>query len=69
VELAEGNVLGLTSGYVVRAVDGMPKVGKEWPWDVKQNYLSDLWRSWTDRFDDKYMEFQPGAAHAPMSRL
>ena len=69
VEAAEGNVLGLTSGYVLRGQAGMPKVGKTWPWDVKQNYLNDLWRSWFGSFDDGFMEFTPGVASVPMARL
>ncbi len=34
-------LLGLTSGYVTRAVDRFPKQGSRFPWQVHQSYLRD----------------------------
>ena len=34
-------LLGLTSGYVLRAVDRFPKQGTRFPWQVYQSYLRD----------------------------
>ena len=34
-------LLGLTSGYIQRAVDRFPKQGSKFPWQVHQNYLRD----------------------------
>ena len=34
-------MLGLTSGYVTRAIDRLPKQGARTPWRVHQNYLKD----------------------------
>jgi cation diffusion facilitator CzcD-associated flavoprotein CzcO len=35
-------LLDLTSGYVTRSVDRLPKQGAQAPWRVRQNYLLDL---------------------------
>ena len=35
-------VLARTSGYVRRAADTLPRLGRERPWRVVQNYLYDL---------------------------
>jgi hypothetical protein len=34
-------LLGLTSGYVLRAADRFPKQGSKSPWQVHQSYLRD----------------------------
>ncbi len=34
-------LLGLSSGYIQRAVDRFPKQGSKFPWQVRQNYLHD----------------------------
>jgi cation diffusion facilitator CzcD-associated flavoprotein CzcO len=34
-------LLGLSSGYVTRAADRMPKQGSKFPWQVHQSYLRD----------------------------
>jgi hypothetical protein len=36
-------MLGLSSGYVQRSVDRLPKQGSRAPWQVHQSYLRD-WR-------------------------
>ena len=42
-------LIGLRSGYVLRAVDSFPKQGADAPWRMAQNYLKDMlnlrWRS------------------------
>lgn len=35
-------LLGLTSGYIQRAIDAFPKQGSKAPWRVHQNYLLDM---------------------------
>lgn len=35
-------ILGLTSGYIQRAMGEFPNQGSKWPWRVYQNYLLDL---------------------------
>lgn len=37
----EGSVLGLSSGYLQRAADQMPRQGSVFPWRVHQSYLRD----------------------------
>jgi monooxygenase len=37
----EGSVLGLSSGYLQRAADRMPRQGSAFPWRVHQSYLRD----------------------------
>ena len=34
-------LLGLSSGYITRAQDRMPKQGSRFPWQVHQSYLAD----------------------------
>ena len=38
----DGALFGLSSGYVVRAVDRMPKQGSKFPWRVSQSYVRDF---------------------------
>ena len=38
----EGTYLNLSSGYVKRAIDRMPKQGSREPWKGNQSYLSDV---------------------------
>lgn len=40
-EVADGNLMGLTSGYIVRADDRLPRQGRSYPWRNYQNYLAD----------------------------
>lgn len=39
--IAVQSMLGLSSGYVQRAADIMPKQGSKFPWQVHQSYLHD----------------------------
>jgi cation diffusion facilitator CzcD-associated flavoprotein CzcO/short-subunit dehydrogenase len=36
-----GSIVGLTSGYILRALDRMPKQGDRFPWQVRQSYVHD----------------------------
>jgi monooxygenase len=50
-------LLDLSSGYVERAVDLMPKQGTEAPWYLRQNYLLDLFSTRFARIDDPALVF------------
>ena len=58
-ELMEDTVMGsLSSGYIARAADVMPKQGKHAPWNVTNNYLADRKVLKNARFDDGVLEFE-----------
>lgn len=48
--------IDLSSGYIQRALDVLPKQGKARPWTVRQNYLYDLTTMLTGRIDDGRLE-------------
>ena len=50
-------ILDLSSGYVQRAADLLPRQGASAPWKVKQNYLRDLLAFRTGRIDDGVLRF------------
>ncbi len=50
-------ILDLSSGYVQRAADLLPRQGASAPWRVKQNYLRDLLAFRTGRIDDGVLRF------------
>jgi cation diffusion facilitator CzcD-associated flavoprotein CzcO len=52
-------VIGLSSGYVQRALAHLPKQGRKAPWKVYQNYIVDLLITRYGRLDVA-MEFQSG---------
>jgi cation diffusion facilitator CzcD-associated flavoprotein CzcO len=56
--MAERPVLDLTSGYVQRALGGLPRQGDRAPWRLEQNYLKDLARFRFARVDDPALEFR-----------
>jgi monooxygenase len=47
----------LTSGYIKRALDRLPKSGSKAPWRLKQNYLIDLRVIRNGKIDDETLEF------------
>jgi monooxygenase len=47
----------LSSGYILRAIDRLPKSGSEAPWRLKQNYLVDLRVIRQGRVDDPALHF------------
>jgi monooxygenase len=44
--VAEAPFLALSSGYVQRALELLPRQGTQAPWSVHQNYLADLRAHW-----------------------
>ncbi len=58
-------LLGLTSGYVTRAADELPKQGAKAPWYLRQNYILDRLTMTFGRVDDPSMSFSRRSdAHA-----
>ena len=58
-ELMEDTVMGsLSSGYIARAADVMPKQGKHAPWNITNNYLADRKILKNARFDDGVLKFE-----------
>jgi monooxygenase len=57
-------MLGLTSGYMQRARDTMPRQGQRNPWKMHQNYLYDVWSMRFSPVNDGTMEFTRRADHA-----
>lgn len=55
--IAEQPVLDLTSGYVQRAIDTLPRQGSRKPWKIYQNYARDLLSVRFSRMDDETIEF------------
>ena len=51
-------LLDLTSGYVRRAADILPRQGRERPWRVVQSYLYDLAVMRLGRIDDGHLELR-----------
>ncbi|OTG67446.1 flavin-containing monooxygenase [Acinetobacter silvestris] len=57
-ELLEDTVMGsLSSGYIARAIDVMPKQGKHAPWKVTNNYLADRKELKHASFEDDVLKF------------
>ncbi|HJE53739.1 flavin-containing monooxygenase [Acinetobacter pseudolwoffii] len=58
-ELLEDTVMGsLSSGYIARAADVMPKQGKHAPWKVSNNYLADRKELKQASFEDRVLKFK-----------
>lgn len=65
-ELLEDTVMGsLTSGYIARAADVMPKQGKHAPWKVSNNYLADRKELKTASFEDGVLKFKSKSSVVP----
>jgi cation diffusion facilitator CzcD-associated flavoprotein CzcO len=58
-EMATEPVLGLSSGYVRRALATLPRQGMRAPWRLYQNYIKDLLMLRFGRVDDAEMELSP----------
>jgi monooxygenase len=52
--------LNLTSGYLLRAADKLPKQGSKRPWRLRQNCVLDMLALRTARMDDGVMRFYRG---------
>jgi cation diffusion facilitator CzcD-associated flavoprotein CzcO len=63
VDVVEGTLFGLTSGYIQRSAHLLPKQGATYPWKVHHSYLRDYRALKATPVDDGFMEF--GAAPAP----
>ncbi len=55
--VSERPFIDFSSGYVLRAIEQMPKQGDREPWLLKQNYLTDLRRIRRDDIDDGVLHF------------
>ncbi|MEW5809399.1 MAG: NAD(P)/FAD-dependent oxidoreductase [Actinomycetota bacterium] len=53
----ERPLMDFTPGYVLRALDYLPKAGSRTPWRLKQNYLLDLQLIRRGKVDDSALEF------------
>jgi hypothetical protein len=62
--IAEEPMMGLTSGYMQRARDTMPRQSTRNPWKMHQNYLRDLLSLRFSSVHDGTMEFTRRADHA-----
>ena len=53
----ERPLMDFTPGYVLRALDYLPKSGSRAPWRLKQNYLLDLQLIRRGKVDDEALAF------------
>ncbi len=56
-DVNERPFMDLASGYIQRALDGLPRQGDRAPWMLKQNYLVDLRTIRRDKIDDDVLSF------------
>ena len=56
--VGERPFLDFQSGYVLRALDGLPRQGDRAPWQLKQNYLTDVRTIRRDALDDGVLRFR-----------
>lgn len=69
-QLEEDTVMGsLSSGYIARAVDVMPKQGKSGPWRVTNNYLADRKALKNASFEDGVLKFSKISSSSVQPRL
>jgi cation diffusion facilitator CzcD-associated flavoprotein CzcO len=64
--MAREPFLDLTSGYITRAIDRMPKQGAKAPWRNPQSYFRDIRALRYGRIDDGVMRFSKAEAAAPV---
>ena len=57
-DVEEEPVIDFNSGYVLRALDTLPRQGSKTPWRLHQNYVKDLSMMRYGRVEDGTMEFQ-----------
>ena len=62
-DMEEMAAIGLTSGYIRRALDDLPRQGTKRPWKIYQNYFLDLSLYRFGRIDDGTMKFTRRPAH------
>jgi cation diffusion facilitator CzcD-associated flavoprotein CzcO len=56
-EVGEERLLTFSSGYVLRALDRLPKQGDREPWKLRQNYLYDVRSLRRGDLDDGVLRF------------
>jgi cation diffusion facilitator CzcD-associated flavoprotein CzcO len=59
--VTEEPILDFNSGYVLRALDRLPKQGSKEPWKLRQNYLLDTREIRRSPIDDGAMQFSSAA--------
>lgn len=58
-QFEQDTIMGkLSSGYIARAIDIMPKQGKQAPWKITNNYLADRKELKDAQFNDGILAFQ-----------
>ena len=55
--VAEERLIDFSSGYILRALDELPRQGDREPWKLRQNYLKDVRSINRDRVDDGVLTF------------
>jgi hypothetical protein len=63
-DVEEEPVIDFNSGYVLRALDSLPRQGSKPPWRLHQNYVKDLSMMRYGRVEDGTMEFKTIAQRA-----
>lgn len=58
-------VIDFNSGYILRALDSLPRQGSKVPWRVYQNYVRDLTMLRYGNIEDGTLEFKASPAIAP----
>jgi hypothetical protein len=56
-DIATEDFLPLTSGYILRFADHLPKAGTKLPWKLKQNFFLDSWTLRLGKVNDGVMKF------------
>jgi monooxygenase len=56
--VGEERLIDFSSGYILRALDELPKQGDRKPWKLRQNYLKDVRSINRDRIDDGVLTFR-----------
>ena len=61
-DVGDQPVIDFNSGYVLRALDSLPRQGLKTPWRLHQNYVKDLSLMRYGRIEDGAMEFRHSSA-------
>ena len=56
--VGEQRLIDFSSGYILRALDELPRQGDREPWKLRQNYLKDVRSINHDRIDDGVLTFR-----------
>ena len=59
METTDENFIGLSSGYLDRALHLMPKQGRKHPCRTLQNFFVDKFNFWWAGINDDWLEFTP----------